>query len=177
MLRGDIPRLFDPRHPMRLNKARVLSTGSDITVFSSGICTEEAMRAIHLVKKRGISVSHLHVSTLKPFNDPVVLKALAENTSGVITMENHSVIGGLGSCVAEKMAEAGIAARLVRIGLRDTFAHGASRAYLMKELGIDARALIRGIEKLISRKLGITAKETDAVSLPVIPQGGNAESL
>jgi transketolase len=177
MLRGDIPRLFDARQPMRLGKARILSRGKDITVLSSGICTEEAMRAIHLLKEKGVSISHLHVSTLKPFHDQTVLKALAKNKHGVITMENHSIIGGLGSCVAEKMAEAGNPARLVRIGLQDTFAHGASRPYLMREYGIDACSLIAEAEKLMSTEFGITPEDIRGVSLPVITRGGNVEDL
>ncbi len=63
MLRGEIPRLFDS--PMKFGKARVLSEGNDITVLSSGIMTEEAMRAIQVLKKRGLSIQHMHISTLK----------------------------------------------------------------------------------------------------------------
>jgi len=67
MLRGDIPRLFS--EPFRLGKARLLSDGNDITLLSSGICTEEALRVTQLLQQQGISICHLHISTLKPFND------------------------------------------------------------------------------------------------------------
>ncbi len=177
MLRGDIPRLFPSRRPLRVGKARVLSRGRDITVLSSGICTEEALRAVHLLKGKGVAVCHLHVSTLKPFNDPLVLQALANSRHGVITMENHSVIGGLGSCAAEKIAEGGMPERLVRIGLPDTFAHGAGRRFLMREFGLDASSLIRETEKLLRMKFKITPEDIRNVSLTGIQRGGNAEDL
>ncbi|MGH2523592.1 MAG: transketolase family protein, partial [Anaerolineales bacterium] len=133
MLRGEIPRLFDPGEPLRLGQARRLSTGSDITLLSSGICTEEAMRATQVLSERGVSIQHLHVSTLKPFDDLALLEAAAQARYGVITMENHTLLGGLGTAVAEMMAEAGVGKKLVRIGLKDMFLHGASRHYLMRE--------------------------------------------
>jgi transketolase len=156
MLRGEIPRLFPASEPMVLNKARTLSTGDDLTVLSAGICTEEAMRAVQGLVKQGVSVQHLHVTTLKPFADAAVLAAAAKAKFGVITMENHSVIGGLGTIIAEQIAEAGLGKKLVRIGLKDTFVHGASKPYLMRKYGLDAMALIREAETLVGEKFGIT---------------------
>ncbi|HEY0735995.1 MAG TPA: transketolase C-terminal domain-containing protein [Herpetosiphonaceae bacterium] len=177
MLRGEIPRLFDAGEPMRLNQARVLSTGADITLLSTGICTEEAMRATSVLASRGVSIQHLHVSTLKPFNDPLVLEALAQPRYGVITMENHSIVGGLGTAVAEVMAENGIARKLVRIGLKDTYAHGASRDYLMREYGLDALALVRQVETLLDTSLGIDEEDLAAVRLIAVHSSAKAEAL
>jgi len=120
MLRGEVPRLFSKDEGFKLNTARELSWGTDVAVLSSGICTEEAMRATSALKEQGVSITHLHVSTLKPFTDPRILEAVS-SARGVITMENHSVIGGLGSAVAEVMAEHGIGKRLVRIGVQDRY--------------------------------------------------------
>ena len=89
----NIPRLFPEDEPFCFNSARLLSEGGDITILSSGICTEEAMRAVKLLQAKGVSVKHLHVSTLKPFTDPKVLKALKESKLAV-TVENHQIIGG-----------------------------------------------------------------------------------
>ena len=108
MLRGEIPRLFAASEPLCYNQARQLSAGSDITLFSSGICTEEAMRATSVLRERGVSIQHMHVSTLKPFSDPTVLEAASQPRFGVVTMENHTILGGLGTAVAEVMAENGI---------------------------------------------------------------------
>lgn len=177
MLRGEIPRLFDKADPMRFNRARVLSEGSDIALLSSGICTEEAMRATRALRARGVSIQHLHVSTLKPFTDTAVLEAAAKARYGVITMENHTIIGGLGTAVAEVIAEAGLARKLVRIGLKDTYAHGASRSYLMREYGLDAIALVQEVEKLLGAKLNITEEDLAAVRLEAVHSSAKAEAL
>ena len=177
MLRGEIPRLFNAREPMQFNRARVLSRGTDIALLTSGICTEEAMRATSVLRQRGVSIQHLHVSTLKPFTDPAVLEAVAGARYGVITMENHSIIGGLGTAVAEVMAEHGLGRRLVRIGIPDVFAHGASRQYLMKELGLDAAALVRKVEEMVGQPLGITEEDLTAVRLTAVHSDAKAEAL
>ncbi len=158
-LRGEVSRIFPADEPFLFNTARILSTGSDITLITSGVMTEEALRAVPLLQERGVSITHLHISTLKPFDDPRVLAALKNAKYGVITMENHTIIGGLGSAVAETMAENGIDIKLHRIGLKDTYAHGASQKYLMAEYGLDAKALITRVELAIGRSLNI--KEGD----------------
>ncbi len=177
MLRGEIPRLFDRSEPLRLGRARVLSKGSDIALFTSGICTEEAMRVTRALRERGVSIQHLHISTFKPFNDPAVLEAAAQSRRGVITLENHTVIGGLGTCAAEMMAEAGMGKKLIRLGLRDTYAHGAGRPYLMREYKIDAMALVEEVEKLLGTSLGITENELAAVRLEPMHSQARAEAL
>jgi transketolase len=177
MLRGEIPRLFDRSEPMRLGRARELSSGDDVVLFTSGICTEEAMRVTRVLRERGVSIRHLHISTLKPFNDPAVLEAAAGARYGVITLENHTIIGGLGSAVAEVMAEAGVGKKLVRMGLKDTYAHGAARPYLMREYGLDALALVKEMEKLLDTTFGITEDDLSAVRLEAVHSEAKAEAL
>lgn len=177
MLRGEVPRLFDPAEPFKFNTARQLTHGRDITLFSSGICTEEAMRATLVLREHGIALHHLHISTLKPFTDPAVLEAAAQAKYGVITFENHSIIGGLGSSVAEVMAENGLGRRLVRLGLPDVFAHGASRPYLMKEYGLDALALVRAVSRLVGDDLPIDEADLQAVRLQAVHSAAKAEAL
>lgn len=177
MLRGEVPRLFDPREPMVLGRSRVLGEGDDLTVISSGICTEEARRADRALRARGIAMTHLHVSTLKPFDDPRVLQAIADSRSGVITMENHGIIGGLGSAVAESMAAAGLGKRLIRLGLRDTYAHGASRHYLMREYGLDAMALVGAVEDLTQQRLELTEEALAGGRVETMRQADKTEDL
>lgn len=177
MLRGEVPRLFPAMGPLRLGHARVLSIGTEIALLSSGLCTEEALRANLALADRGVSVQHLHISTLKPFNDPVVRDAIVRVSRGVITMENHTVLGGLGTCVAELMAEAGIGRKLVRIGIADTFMHGASKPYLMRKYGLDALALVRQVENLLGRPLGITEEHLASIRLESIHSLAKAEAL
>lgn len=177
MLRGEIPRLFAPTEPLRLGHARILSSGNDVTLLSSGICTEEAMRAARVLRARGLAIQHLHVSTLKPFTDETVIHALTQTHYGIITLENHSILGGLGTATAELMAEHGIGKKLTRLGLRDTFIHGASRPYLMREYGLDALALVGEIEKLVGAKLDITEQDLGAVRLDATHSQAKAEAL
>jgi transketolase len=180
MLRGEIPRLFHRSQPMRLGEARILKKAPgepDITLFSSGICTEEAMRATSVLAQRGVTIQHLHISTLKPFNSQEAIAAVKQAKYGVITMENHTITGGLGSAVAETMAEAGTGRRLVRIGLGDTFAHGASRPYLMREYGLDAMALVQKVELLLGRDLKITSADLAAIRLEAVHSEAKVEAL
>ncbi len=162
MLRGAVRRLFPADEPMQLGRCRVLVDGGDgaeLLVISSGICTRIALPVTRALAAGGIEVSHLHLSTLKPLDDPRLLETLARpSLRAVVTHENHTIIGGLGSAVAEVMAEAGSRARLTRLGLRDTFAHGASGEYLLEEYDMGARALIEAIESRIGATVGLTAQ-------------------
>ncbi len=174
MIRGEIPRLFDPAERLLLGRSRQLSGGDDVAVLSSGICSEEAMRAVRVLERRGLGVRHLHVTTLKPFDDPAVPAAISGVRHGVVTLENHTIAGGLGSATAEVMAEAGLGQRLVRLGLRDRYAHGASRRYLMREVGIDAEALLAAVEELTGSRFDASREELDAVEMPVFVSGDAA---
>lgn len=176
-LRGDIPRLFDPAEPLQVGKARILSVGNDIALFSSGICTEETLRVLPLLKKAGVSVYHVHVNTLKPFNTQEVVEIASSVTYGVITFENHTIVGGLGSAVAESLAEAGLGKRLIRIGLQDTFAHGGSKAYLMKYYGLDALTLVRRVEQLLGRTIEIDECDLQITVQQPIRSASKAEDL
>ncbi|GIP64984.1 transketolase [Virgibacillus pantothenticus] len=167
MLRGRLPRLFPKNEPFKFNTARILNEGDDITVLSSGICTEEAMKAVELLKEKGVHVKHLHISTLKPFTDERVVKALHESKNGVITLENHSTIGGLGSAVADVIAENGITTKLTKIGIPDKYAHGASAEYLMRKFGLDALGLLNTMEKALDKKFNITEEQVKTFDLKV----------
>jgi transketolase len=177
LLRGDMPRLFPKDEPMQFNKARVLSTGDDITVLTSSIITEEALRAVNVLKSKGVSVNHLHISTLKPFTDPLVVEAINRAKYGVITMENHSIVGGLGSAVAEVIADNAIHRPLLRLGLKDTYAHGASKNFLMEEYELDAIALVRGVEKLLKRNLSIEKSDLEQARIDDMNASSKVEAL
>ena len=174
ILRGEVPRLFST--PFEFNRLRTLSEGDDVLVVTSGVCTEEALRAASPLKDRGIGVHHVHVSTLKPFDRDGLVKA-ARGKKGVVTLENHTINGGLGSLVAEILAEEGLGIRLCRLGLQDTFAHGASKPYLMKKYGLDASALVGAIGELLGRDLGIGDAELEAVRLDTVHSAQKAEAL
>jgi len=177
MLRGEVPRLFDPQIPFKADRARILSKGDDITLISAGITTEEAIRATAALKQKGVSIQHLHISTHKPFTDPQILEAVSMPKYGVITMENHTIVGGLGTEVAEIMAENGIGKKLRRLGLKDTFAHGGSRPYLMKTYNLDSISLIHNIEQLIGHTLNISEKDLESVRIEAVHSSAKVEAL
>lgn len=177
MLRGEIPRLFAKNEPMRVRKARKLSGGKDFVLLTSGICTEEGMRALAALRDHGLEAAHYHISTHKPFEYPEILEEIAQSRYGAITMENHSVVGGLGTGLGECMAAAGIGKRLYRLGLQDTFAHGASRRYLMKEYGLDAMALLALVEDITRQSFAISEESLAETYTPAVHSEAKAEAL
>jgi len=143
--RGEIPVIFDDDHVLRLGQACVVSAGSDVALFASGMMLAAALSAARALGGHGVSVCVINVPTIKPLDSAAVLAA-AGSVRLAVTAENHSVIGGLGSAVAETMAEAGLGCPLRRIGLRDTFAEGSLDAtYLFGKYGLSTSALIETI--------------------------------
>ena len=175
MLRGELPRIFQT--PMEFGKARKLSEGDDLVIVSSGLCTEEALRAAKVLAANGIQTAIYHVSTLKPFHYSEILGNIARSKYGVISLENHTVVGGLGTCLAECMAEQGIGKRLTRLGIQDKFLHGASRQYLMHEYGIDMWALLGAVEKVTGKKLTVDKEDVGEAFRPALHSDAKPEAL
>ena len=175
MLRGEIPRLFHT--PMELGRARKLTEGEDLVIVSAGLCTEECLRAVKVLEHNGIQAAIYHISTLKPFDYPEIVAHIARSRYGVISLENHTIAGGLGSCLAEAMAEAGVGKRLIRLGIQDQFLHGASRSYLMKEYGMDVTALLSAVERAVGRSLLIREEDVGQVFLPAALSDAKPEAL
>ena len=140
--RGEIPVIFGDDHRLRLDRADVLRRGDDVALFASGMMLAPALAAATVLGARGLSVSLVNVPVIKPLDAPTVVDVAAA-ARVVVTAENHTVIGGLGSAVAEALAEAGLGRPLRRIGLRDTFAEGARTApYLFDKYGLSTQAII-----------------------------------
>ena len=179
ILRGEVPRLFDKNEKMIFGKARILREDAqpDFVLVSSGICTEEGLRAAAALRDAGVKITHYHISTLKPFDHPEIIEAVSESRYGAITFENHSIIGGLGSIMAEQMAEAGLGKKLYRIGLQDTFVHGASKGYLMKEYHIDAMSMIALVEGVMGEQFGIREESLMSTYTPAVHSDAKAEAL
>ncbi|HEV2252664.1 MAG TPA: transketolase C-terminal domain-containing protein [Streptosporangiaceae bacterium] len=143
--RGEIPVIFDDSHVLRLGRASVVTTGTDVALFASGMMLAAALAASRALGACGVSVSVINVPTIKPLDSAAVLGEAA-GAHVVVTAENHSIIGGLGSAVAETMAEAGAGCPLRRVGLRDTFAEGALDApYLFERYGLSTAAIVETI--------------------------------
>jgi transketolase len=149
--RGEIPVVFDDDHELDLERAQVLTRGDDVTVVTNGMILAAALEAARTLNDVGVGVTVVHTPVVKPFDTVTVRDAVAA-TRWVVTAENHSVIGGLGSAVAEVVAEAGLARPLRRVGLRDTFAEGAQTApYLFEKYGLSTQALIDAIWAHVGR--------------------------
>ena len=160
--RGEIPVIFDDDHVLDLSKAEVLSQGGDVALFACGMMLATALAAGRVLSAHGVSVSVVNVPVLKPLDTATVCEAAAK-ARVVVTAENHTVIGGLGSAVAETLAEAGLGRPLSRVGLRDTFAEGAAGGpYLFDKYGLSANALI----SRIWLALGNTGPAPEAPAVP-----------
>lgn len=127
-------------HPLEIGKGYVVEEGADGVIFASGMMVGEARRAAALLRGEGVGFSVVNLSSIKPLDTDLVIR-LAAATGVVVTAENHSIIGGLGSAVAETLMEAGISCAFRRVGLRDTFAEGASTGYLFEKYGLSAREI------------------------------------
>jgi transketolase len=144
--------IFDDDHVLRLGRAEVVLGGMDVALFASGMMLAAALAAARALGSCGVSVSVINVPTIKPLDSATVLDA-ARGVRLAVTAENHSVIGGLGSAVAETMAEAGLGVPLRRVGLRDTFAEGSlDAAYLFGKYGLSTSALIETIWSALGRQ-------------------------
>jgi transketolase len=149
--RGEIPVIFDDDHVLNLSRAEVIMPGTDVALFASGMMLAPALAAAETLGEHGVSVSVINVPVIKPLDTVTVAGAAAE-AKIVVTAENHSVIGGLGSAVAETLAEAGLGRPLRRIGLRDTFAEGAlTGPYLFDKYGLSTKTLIETMWSALGR--------------------------
>jgi len=140
--RGEIPVIFGPDHRFSVHSVQTLRQGRDIALIANGMMVSAALAAAEVLETAGIGVQVLNVPVVKPLDARGILAAVRDMRA-VITCENHSIIGGLGSAVAEVMAEAGAGVPLRRIGLRDTFAEGARTAPpLFQKYGLSTQHVI-----------------------------------
>jgi len=131
-----------PDERFQMGKARVIRKGSDMTIVVTGGILDEVQEASDRLSQDGIDVRILSMHTIKPFDSVAVISA-ARETGGIITIEEHTIHGGLGGCVAETLMDAGISPRTFRrMGLRAGFSSiVGSQAYLRKRYGLDADAI------------------------------------
>jgi transketolase len=145
--RGEIPVLFPNDHQFSVEKAQVLATPegderSEVALLATGMMVAPALSAAATLRTNGVPTTVVNVPVIKPLDTTTVL-AVARSAEIVITAENHSVIGGLGSAVAETLAESGASTPLRRIGLQDTYAEGAKDAtYLFTKYGLTVQHLV-----------------------------------
>ena len=144
------PTAFKPM-PLEIGKGVVRREGTDITIISAGLCVHESLSAAELLSQQGIESRVIDMASIKPIDVDLIIES-AIKTKAVITAENHSVIGGLGSAVAEVLMDEGIGIPFKRIGIQDQFCEGGTTSYLMRKFGIDADAITRAATAVIQRK-------------------------
>lgn len=134
----------------KLGRARVLKNGTDVSIMVTGGILEEVQQACSLLESKGISVQIISIHTLKPLDKDTIIKA-AKDTSVIVTIEEHTIHGGLGGAVAETLMDNGVYPdKFLRIGLEAGFSSiVGSQQYLRKQYGLDAEAIAEKIRKLL----------------------------
>ena len=148
-LGSDAPQ--DSTEEYRLGQARILRKGSDVSIIVTGGILEEVQQASDLLESKGISVQIISMHTLKPLDKETIIKA-AKNTCAVVTVEEHTIQGGLGGAVAETLMDHAVyPKRFLRIGLKAGFSSiVGSQNYLRKQYGLDAKAITDKIQILMT---------------------------
>jgi transketolase len=137
--RYPVPDLHPPDYVFELGTATKLRSGGDVALLACGHMVAVAMEAAASLGQRGVQASVLNMASLKPLDGEAVVAAAACRL--LVTIEEHSIIGGLGSAVAEILAEMGGAPRLLRIGTRDQFGESGSADELLSKYGLTVEAV------------------------------------
>jgi transketolase len=149
--RGEIPVIFDDSHAFSLDKAQILTRGDTLALIACGMMIPAALAAAEVLEAAGVSVAVVNTPVLKPFDTRTVLD-VTRGVRAVVTAENHSIIGGLGSAVAETLATAGLGRPLRRVGLQDTFAEGSKTApHLFRKYGLSTRDVVAAAWSALDR--------------------------
>ena len=146
-----VPVIFDEAtYRFAWGKGVLLQDGKDVTIIASGLMVHEALRAVELLKAEGISARLIDMHTIKPIDQEIIIKA-AKETGAIVTAEEHNIIGGLGSAVAEVVCE-NCPVPVLRIGTRDCFGKSGTPAALLKEYGLTAEDIVNQAKLAIQIK-------------------------
>jgi len=146
----DTPVIFGKDYLFKWGKGVILRNGKDVTIVSTGIMASQAKIATNILVNKGIDVNLLHLHTIKPIDKDIILKA-AIKTECIVTVENHSIIGGLGSAVSELLSEN--TPRLIkRIGIEDVFVKSGSLKDLFCKYGLTYTNIVTQVEDLLLKK-------------------------
>lgn len=148
--RSKVPVVFPSGCDFRIGAGAVLRPGEDMTFITTGLMSAQALEAAAILEQGGISARVLHLGTIKPLDVDLVLQA-ARETGAVVTAEEHSVIGGLGSAVCEALAESH-PTPVERVGLRDVFGQSGTAEDLLVYYGLTPAHLVEAAERVMKRK-------------------------
>ena len=136
-----------PDYHFEIGKGVVLKEGTDVTIFATGLCVSSALEAAEKLKEDGIDAEIVNIHTIKPIDRELVI-ASAKKTGKVVTAEEHSVIGGLGSAVAEVLSEEA-PTKLLRIGVGDVFGESGPAKELVAKYGLDGTGIYEKVKKFV----------------------------
>lgn len=146
--RSAVPVINDrPGYEFQIGKGNVVREGKDVTVIATGICVDSALGAAEKLAAEGISAEVLSICTIKPLDEELVL-ASAGKTGRVVTVEEHSVIGGLGSAVCDCLSEK-LPTRVKRLGMQDVFGESGPAAELVAKYGLDAEGVFKSVKAFV----------------------------
>ncbi len=141
--------LTDENHEFKIGKGYKLREGEDISIFATGIMTAEAVLAAQKLAEDGISASVVNIHTIKPLDNELIL-AEAKKTGAVVTVEEHSIIGGLGGAISELLIGNG-AIKMKRIGVEDRFGQSGDPESLLKEYDLTSDNIVSQCKKLLHK--------------------------
>ena len=145
--RNNLPDIYPADYEFNPNKAVILKEGSDLTIVSNGDILSEAYKAAELLAQKGVNAEVISVPVIKPLDNETILNS-AQKTGLVITVENHSINGGLGSAVCEILSE-NLPTKVLRIGMQDEFGQSGTPKELLRHYGLDAEGIVN---RIIDRK-------------------------
>ena len=145
-----VPVIFGDDYKFEVGKSVELKEGNDVTIIASGLMVSEALEAYELLKNDGINARIINMHTIKPLDNEAVIKA-AKETGAIVTAEEHSVIGGLGSAVSELLCEE-YPVPVLKLGVYDTFGHSGPAPKLLDEFGLRAVNIAEKAKKAIALK-------------------------
>lgn len=148
--RAKEPAVYMTEDHFVIGVANTVRAGHDLTVIACGSCVGRSLQAAESLSQEGIEVQVVDMATVKPIDRQAILSA-AKDTGAILTVEEHTVIGGLGSAVAEVLAEAGLGIRFKRLGLQDCFATTAPYEELLALYGLDAQGIVQSVHELLAK--------------------------
>lgn len=134
------PIIYDENQEFEIGKAVQIGEGTDATIFATGVTVSEALKAQEILKQEGINIRVVDIHTIKPIDKDMIVKC-AKETKKLISVEDHNVIGGLGSAISEVLTQE-YPAKLIRLGINDTFGKSGKATELMKYFGITADNIV-----------------------------------
>ena len=145
--RSNVPDIFGENYKFNPSKAVIMKEGHDVSIFTNGEMLAESIEAAEILEKGGISAEVINVPVVKPLDTETVIKS-AKKTGLVVTIENHSIIGGLGSAICETLAE-NYPTKVYRIGVNDEFGQSGDASELLKYYGLTSDSIAQKIKKIV----------------------------